>query len=69
MHVIEHGTDAPSYQQQNGDGDMENGDTEKESMSMVTINDTSIICGLLETMVILWEGNREQFNKVCQWVS
>ena len=64
MHVIEHGADAPSYQQQNGDGGMENGDVENESMSMVTINDTGIICGLLETMVILWEGNREQFNKV-----
>ena len=71
MHVIEHGADAPSCQQQNegggmenGDGDMENGDKENESMGMVTVNDTSVICGLLETAVILWEGNRQQFDKV-----
>lgn len=43
---------------------MENGDTENESMNMVTINDTTIICGLLETNAILWEGNRQQFDKV-----
>lgn len=71
IHVIEHGADAPSCQQQNGDddmengdGDMENGDSENESMNTVTVNDTSIICGLLETMAILWEGNRKQFDKV-----
>lgn len=71
IHVIEHGADAPSCQQQNGDdndmengdGDMENGDSENESMNTVTVNDTSIICGLLETMAILWEGNRQQFDK------
>lgn len=63
--MIEHGADAPScQQQQNGDGGMENEDSENDSMSMVTVNDTAVICGLLETMVILWEGHRQQFDKV-----
>lgn len=64
VQVIEHGTDAPGCQQQSGDGGMENGDTENESMNTVSIHDTDVICGLLETMVILWEGNRKRFDKV-----
>ena len=43
---------------------MENGDTENDSMNTVSIHDTDVICGLLETMVILWEGNRKRFDKV-----
>ena len=62
--MIEHGNDTPSCHQQNGDAGIENGDTENESMSTVNVNNTDVICGLLETMVILWEGNREKFSKV-----
>lgn len=43
---------------------MENAITDGDT---VTVNDTSIICGLLETMVILWEGNRQKFDKVLQF--
>lgn len=67
VHIIEHGTDAPGGQQQNGDDGMENGDEENESMNTVSIHDTTVICGLLETMVILWEGNRQRFDKVVSW--
>ena len=64
VQVIEQGdaATATSSHQLNGNEDMdasENGGSE-----MVTINDTSVICGLLEIIVILWYGNRQQFDKV-----
>ncbi|XP_065883679.1 condensin-2 complex subunit G2-like [Dysidea avara] len=63
VQVIEQGdaATATSSHQLNGNEDMdasENGGSE-----MVTINDTSVICGLLEIIVILWYGNRQQFDK------
>jgi len=64
VQVIEQGNaaTAASNQQLNGNEDMDASD--KGDSETVTINDTSVICGLLEIIVILWYGNRQQFDKV-----
>lgn len=64
VQVIEQGNAATaiSNQQLNGNEDMDASD--KGDSETVTINDTLVICGLLEIIVILWYGNRQQFDKV-----
>ena len=37
---------------------------EDKDVDKLSIRDTVVIGGLLETVVILWEGSREEFNKV-----
>jgi len=62
VQVIEQGNTATATSRLNGNEDMDA--SEDRDTESVTINDTSVICGLLEIIVILWYGNRLQFDKV-----